>query len=68
MDAKYCIERLKGLGLTQYRIAKESGIDEATVSRIANDKQTDVKYSTVMKLQHLVTLREHTKKKSTATR
>lgn len=54
MDAKYLIERLKALGLTQYRIAKETGLSESTISRIARGERTGGLHSTVLKLQALV--------------
>jgi len=57
MDAKYLIERLKGMGLTQYRIAKETGLSESTISRIARGERTGGLHSTILKLQALVVRR-----------
>lgn len=57
MDAKYLIERLKGMGLTQYRIAKETGLSESTISRIARGERTGGLHSTILKLQALAVRR-----------
>lgn len=52
MKAKDLIGALVATGMTQYRIAKDSGIPQPTISRIMRG-QADCMSSTVQKLKEL---------------
>lgn len=62
MEALYLISRLKEHGLTQYRIAKRTGLSQATISRIISENRRGGLYTTIIKLQSLLTQVEAEKK------
>lgn len=63
MDAKNLIDQLKALGLSQYRIAKDTGLSESTVSLISRGMRTGGLHRTVMSLQALLTMEKAKKAK-----
>jgi predicted transcriptional regulator len=53
MDWKKIIEELSGAGVSQYAIAKELALTQATISRVATGDQKDMKWSDGQRLLQL---------------
>lgn len=53
LPPKSLVETLLSMGLTQKQIEEETGVSQATISRILNGNHKDPRYSTISKLSRL---------------
>lgn len=53
LQPKSIVETLLDMGFTQKQIEEETGVSQATVSRILNGNHKDPRYSTIAKLSRL---------------